>query len=358
MDFQTDTAELSAEWYALVMIKSNFSRIYLITIGLAVAGVASMAILITFAGNVPAPILWSVTASTLIGLAGIGVALITLNSASLGRSHNVAILGFPRSGKTTLLVSIFGEIFARRIGIRAIPRGPRNIEMINGYLAMLERGEALRPTTDQDRTAFRMDLTTRHFPFARTYKVDFGDFPGEDTNKYVYEYGEWLHTTPFFRWVLEADALIFVIDLATYLQNTEGRANFVAMQTSAVRAAWQHIVDNYRDLKKDPRRLPVVLAFTKADLFGITVATEEDDAAELLERSIIRLGFGAIPSVHEINEPLLYGGQSDTLKDFDDLLTYLQDEVWRFRAIFVSSFGTFHGHRLGVENLLTAVLPR
>lgn len=48
------------------------------------------------------------------------LALTALSFSYLERSrlpvaHNVAIVGYPKSGKTTLIVSLFGEAFARRI---------------------------------------------------------------------------------------------------------------------------------------------------------------------------------------------------------------------------------------------------
>ncbi len=158
--------------------------------------------------------------------------------------------------------------------------------------------------------------------------------------------------------MLDADALIFVIDSAEYLRNQPDTIDFVAGQTSAIRAAWQHLVDNYRDLNKDSRKLPVVLVFTKSDLFGVLDEVRDDDLDESVEQRITRLGFESIPQIHELDVQRLSKSEDETLDQFADLLTYLRNEVSRFRCIFVSSFGTVDGRRLGVEELLTSVLPR
>src|SRR5271157_4011579 len=55
--------------------------------------------------------------------------LYVIFSNKLPIAHNVAIVGFPESGKTTLITILFGEIFARRVlGVQATPKGARTIE--------------------------------------------------------------------------------------------------------------------------------------------------------------------------------------------------------------------------------------
>ena len=279
-----------------------------------------------------------------------------LDNKSLSISHNVAIVGFPKSGKTTLIISLFGEIFAGKIqSVRAKPRGAKSIERINKSLEILRKGRALGPTKDQDRFAFRTDITVKHGYFPRTYKVEFGDFPGEDSADYSNKYGSWLHNTEYFKWVVDSDAIIFVIDLAQYLVNSDERQNYVGQISSALRAAWQNFSDlnehNINDLKK----FPIILAFTKADLFGYT---KNFDDFENIEAEIMKLGFGdETPQIKEINPDSFKSGKNQIMNDFDELIQYFESESPHFRVIFVSSFGLCNGKRQGIEDLMQAVLP-
>lgn len=278
--------------------------------------------------------------------------------SALPTAHTVAIVGFPKSGKTTLLTSLFGEVFAQRIEeLRVLPRGTSVIERVNRDLNLLETGRALGPTTDQDRFAYRADITVAKFPFLRTYKVEFGDFPGQDSEMYALRYGPWLHTTEFFKWVAECDALVFVVDLARYLARPERKQEYVASVSTAIRAAWQHFLDANEHRASRVRRQPLVLAFTKADLLGVGQETEDWD---IFEVTIAGLGFSAdqVPPLHRIDPALLDLRETRVKRDFADLINYLQHESRALVTLFVSSFGLCEGRRIGLRELLRAVLPR
>jgi len=111
-------------------------------------------------------------------------------------AYNVAILGFPRSGKTTLLISLFREMFAKRVGVDIQLRGSQTIEAVNQGLSLLSSGRSLGPTKDQDMFAFRADVKRGKFPSERTYKIEFGDFPGEHSETFV-SGQEWFHNNDF-----------------------------------------------------------------------------------------------------------------------------------------------------------------
>lgn len=276
---------------------------------------------------------------------------------SVPLSHTVAIVGFPRSGKTTLLISLFGDIFAGMIlPIRITPKGTKTIERINESLEMLKKGQALGPTKDQDRFAFRADLTIKRFPFPHTYKVEFGDFPGDESQDYSEKYGSWLHTTEFFKWVVDSDAIIFVIDLGRYLVRDESRIAYVAQISSALRAAWQHFLDSNEHRIKEVRQHPLVLVFTKADLFGVK---KDHDTWDLIEQEIAKLGFGEdIPPIKEIDHEAFARGKARVMEDFAELIRYFETEAPNFHVLFTSSFGLLDGKRLGIKDFMMAVLPR
>lgn len=281
------------------------------------------------------------------------------------RSYNVAVVGFPQSGKTTLIISLFGAAFARNLPFKMMPRGSQTIELVNESLEMLDKGDALGPTEDQDLFAFRADVTFGRFPFPITYKVEFGDFPGRYSQDYAQKYGHWLHTTDFFKWVADSDAIIFVVDLGRYLGNMKSRMNYVAEMTKALRAAWQHYLDINPHRVKEVRSHPVTIAFNKADLIqrvpeGIAVNGLEDYnvAEKTIEKKIAEFGFGnKVPPIVEINPKALKRGTIQVEKDFAELIDYFRANAPNTHIVFTSSFGLLQNKRLGISDLFLSVFP-
>jgi len=269
------------------------------------------------------------------------------------RSYRVALVGFPQSGKTTLLISLFGEAFARRIyGVKMTPRGSSTIERVNAGLARLQTGRAVGPTMDQDLFAFRADISFPRLLFPFTYKTEFGDFAGHDSERYSSEKEPWLHTTEFFKWVADSDAMIFVVDLGYYVAREEARKFYIARMSSALRAAWQHFLDVNSDRINEVKRHPLVLAFTKVDLLAISKNQSD------LEHEVTRLGFGEdVPEEREISMQTLVRWEAQVKDDFSELIRYFAGES-KLRVVFTSSFAHSGGQRIGIEKLLLAVLPR
>lgn len=310
------------------------------------------------------------TALILFGLLSVTISLWVLQRTLSSRAplaYNVAIVGFPKSGKTTLITALFGEIFAHRVrGIDASLSGRSTIDRVNRDLALIQQGESLGPTTDQDLFAYRTNVRLGNQVFPRSYKIEFGDFPGEDSIAYSEQYGDWLHSTPFFKWVVDADALIFVIDLGEYqlahLANPSARNQYAVRMSSAIRAAWQHILDANRDKEREVRRRPVVLVMNKADLLATAVVSSSQPGSELyrekLRDKILALGFGhQTPEVRELKPEVLESSSPRVLAEFDDLILFFRGESKRFSTVFTSSFRTIDSRLLGGEDLLKLVLP-
>jgi hypothetical protein len=217
----------------------------------------------------------------------------------------------------------------------------------------LEQGNALGPTLDQDVFAYRSNVRVNRFPIPLVYKVEFGDFPGDDSREYIRNYGPWLHTTPFFKWLVESDCVIFAVDLAEYRKSRQV-SGFVAELSAAIRAAWQHLVDYDAVRNEAANRRLVVLAFTKTDILTRPLPSRSDQ----LQKAIMKLGFGdKIPPPHEFDPEELEWEEAQVKNDFEDLIAYLTSEIDRFHVVFVSCFGTLGGQRLGIERLLRIVLP-
>lgn len=269
---------------------------------------------------------------------------------SLPEAYSVAIIGFPQSGKTTLITSLFDEVWKGRVPrLLFRPLGESTIERLNTDLAMLKKGKALGPTTDQDKFGYTARVRIPRAFGDRWLKVEFGDFPGEDSRVFAEEFGNLLHKTPFFNWAVTADAFVFVIDIAALRQ--DGEREYVPEVSKAIRMAWQNIVQHHEERADGVSQKAVVLAFTKADLFQ---ASRSKEAADVIESS----GFGdRVPPLYELQRKPLDDGIEYLMDHFDDLIKYMDSDCRKFNVVFTSSFGLQEGARLGAAKLLRAVLP-
>jgi GTPase SAR1 family protein len=275
----------------------------------------------------------------------------------LPEAYSVAVIGLPRSGKTSLITAMFGAMFSRKLlGYSVRPRGESTIERVNEDLERLELGRSVGPTTDQDLFAYRADIVRKaSFPlFSRTYKVEIGDFPGEDSERFAIEFGDWIHRTPYFKWAMEADAFILVVDIARVIEPIVG-TEYTARISKAIRAAWQRLEENHLEGKRALQSKRVVLVFTKADLFGLLRGGQVLDD---LSYRVARLGFGdKLPPPEEIDLQRLSEGRELIVGKFKDLLKFFASRSKKFEVVFVSVCAFENDKRLGIEELTRAILP-
>ena len=127
-------------------------------------------------GPLPGGVLGAIGALAIFAL--VNIAIRQWSISGLPRAYSIAVIGYPKSGKTFLITAVFGELFSGRLfDIKTVPRGQETIERINRDLEALAIGRSLGPTTDQDLFAYRADITRGHSLFVRKYKVEIGDFP-------------------------------------------------------------------------------------------------------------------------------------------------------------------------------------
>jgi Double-GTPase 2 len=311
--------------------------------------------------KISASFLWTVLGAV-AGVAGIFTATIVtwLNQRTSVVPVRIAVLGLPQVGKTTLITACFQEIFSRRINIRAVMSGTRSFESLNDNIARLAAGAPLKPTSDQDVAAYRFEIAPSGWLTPR-YRVEFGDFPGEDTEKYVEQYGPWLHKTPFFEWALTCDAFVFCVDsgrLSDIFKAQQGRIEdispeaksvrqvealaYIAQTSAAVRTAWQHIVADFGPRRVTyARRSPLLLVFTKVDLLFRYGESEK------------------APKIVDVPEFWASDAQAFLMDQFSELIRYLGGETSQFHAVATSSFAASGGgDRLGINEFLHDILPK
>lgn len=347
--------EWQRSWSDAPASKSRLNLWLVVLLAIAIpilgAGLATALFSVTTANNGSS--VW-IAVGSIVGVVVAVSATITstyiLNRRSSPTSVRIAILGMPQVGKTTLITACFQEIFSRRVNLQPVMSGTRSFEHLNENISRLSAGLTLTPTRDQDVAAYRFEVTPSRL-LAPRYRVEFGDFPGEDTERYVKEYGPWLHGTPFFEWALTCDSFAFCVDSGPLVKHykmdnrssAENAALYIAQSSATVRAAWQNIVASF-DSRRIAylRRSPVLLAFTKADLLLRTADQQVESG---------------IPAVIHIPEHAMDEVQNWLRGQFADLINYFQGETKNFSTVATSAFAMSEAGRVGINEFLHGVLP-
>jgi hypothetical protein len=198
-------------------------------------------------------------------------ARLLIGSSRLPRLYRIGMLGFPRAGKTSLICAILD--YARRAestNAKVVIRSEETERRLNENIKRIIDGDGPLSTTDEEVFAYRVDVRVPFtafglsVPFLHTwYKIEIGDFPGDDTVRFAEKFGEVLHTTPYFNWALDSSAYIFAIDCGKSLG--EHSEDYIRRQTNAFEEAWSLILSYHLENKLTMRRAPLVVVFTKAD---------------------------------------------------------------------------------------------
>lgn len=194
--------------------------------------------------------------------------------------------------------------------------------------------------------------------------MEIGDFPGENTVEFAEQFGDWLHETPYFKWVMDADCFLFVIDVLPLL-DPEGKSEYIAKTSRAIRAAWHHLLEYHTEGKKNLKLKPLCLVFTKADL--LMVDKETNRPAETNERAreqsryeeLKKLGLEKVVPIDLDRKPLELpaGVMNGITSDYSGLLGYLKGQSSKFSIQFVSSIANSRKGRFGVRETINSTFP-
>ncbi len=277
------------------------------------------------------------------------------------KPYNIAIIGFPRSGKTTLIATLFQQIFKQKVsGLKATLKGESTIERINELIEKKESGLPVGPTNDQTMFAYRTEIEIGNSPLTKEfYRVEFGDYPGEESAKLAdNSYFDNLKKTEFFKWCFEANAYIFIIDVAKLaLAIDDDKPNaYIASVSKAIRQSWQHFVD-YNLNRSGIKKKPVLLIFNKMDVCNLSHDKIDDDKW-INEVHRIAYSFDEVPNVDELDKDAYQKVQKILLKEFADIISYLESEINQFNILYTSSFGTIDGNFPDVEKILKLIFPK
>jgi len=270
-------------------------------------------------------------------------------------AYNIAILGLPGSGKTTLITSLFGAVIYRKISLRnydTMLKGNATIDRINENLALLEKGYPIGSTTDQTLFSYRLNLTEKHSSFLqprKEYNVEIGDFQGEMTSVLTeQEITTWKHNSDFFSWVKDAHSFIFVVDLGPYLLSP---TSYTIEISTTIRSAWQKILNMNSSQVEKIREKPLILIFNKADLLLYDGLTKLD-----LEERAFSSNWNETPKVSKAK--IRATRKDSVIKDFINLIEFLEFESKNFTYEFFSSFiEDEYEYRAGVHEIAHHSFP-
>jgi len=342
----------------------------------------------------------SVYIRVLIGFGGviISVVLVIMTTGVLRkgfpRKFSVATIGFPNTGKTTLLMTLYDQILSKRIDFYKIRiMGTETIERVNKNISFLKNGAKIPSTTDQDVYAYRTTIETKTLFSKNLVQVEFGDFPGEQSKMFAEKYENWFHRTPYFRWVKDANAYVFVIDIGEYLISkfSNNFNEYRAKTISSMRASWQHLIEYNYDIKLDIARNPLILVFSKSDVLAhyivflkILKSKELKIDENVLIKYLRYITYEKIPLLNNDNHQhvkdirdMIYdflnnnynleldqdvytellsslafydfqtnaeNFRKDIEEDFKELIDYFKKESKYFNKLFMSSFGIVIDH--------------
>lgn len=194
-------------------------------------------------------------------------------------TFTVAILGFPNSGKTVYITTLFDELQqGKSMRLRLSPYGVDTVEEVGRNLNLLARGLWL-PRTASGNVFFFRAIASLRPPFPTRIKLEIADFAGEDLGELQPSSERWLHKGNYFKYVMDVDAIMLAIDgqslLLEHAETSEETIN-------AFIACIQIISDARGAVGNRRLRVPVALLVMKADLFGDNQVTEIERRLERL----------------------------------------------------------------------------
>lgn len=268
--------------------------------------------------------------------------------------YNIAIIGLPKSGKTTFITSVFGAVMSGKIKLNAynaIVKGNSTIDRVNENLSLLDKGIPIGSTTDQTLFSYRVNIEEKSSQILRPrkeYQIEIGDFQGEMTQDLIdLKTNIWKHDSEFFNWVKNASAFVFVVDLGHYLIDQNA---YIAEISKSLRSAWQKIVElNDNQINRISRK-PVVLIFNKADIL-VRPGYYTHSQIEYLAFSEEKL-----PEVKysDIEDSMT----KEIIDDFENLINFFQGNCKNFSYNFYSSFlADKYEYRKGLSDICNHIFP-
>jgi len=275
--------------------------------------------------------------------------------------YSVAVIGFPRSGKTTLITTLFLEL-KLALGDRFVPRGETTIERIYDDGERIRTGHAPRATRTQDVFSYRAEITADDLLQLYRYRVEVGDFPGEMSLEFADNYASTLHQSPYFSWVTSSNAFLYIVDTSELLCSDAPTATAEKIMKS-LQAVHARLQDQHVEGDRNIRKMPVALVFTKVDLLPIFLSDESGKGWPNtplplpLRTQIKETAQGETIALKTPDRAEIKNYVSRITKLFEELELVLRQSTNRFELIAVSSVKSDNRMPPGILELAFAILP-
>jgi len=195
-------------------------------------------------------------------------------------TFGISVLGLPYSGKTVYLTVLF-NLLATMASSKIVftPYGISTVEQVTKDINNMIRGFWPPPTLPGTVFFYRATATFVAGFFKRRFKIEVGDFAGENLDKATENDLDWLHDTEYFPYVIQSDAVILAVDSFDISKNIKNSADIIE---NKMIAAFEMILEGKKLDIGEKLKAPVALTFLKADTVPLEKRKGVEESMERL----------------------------------------------------------------------------
>ena len=132
--------------------------------------------------------------------------------------YYIAVLGYPRSGKTIFITSFLNHLIREKIpGCKPIKLEDKTAKRFTYNINYLSSRLPFDQSNEDSVFPYIVDISKGTLNLKKYYKIQIGDFSGDNSAQISEGYRQWFHKSSSFLWAMQANAFIFVVDLAEVL---------------------------------------------------------------------------------------------------------------------------------------------
>lgn len=181
----------------------------------------------------------------------------------------ISLIGFPNSGKTVYLTSLFNELMTKNdSAIKFLPYGTETIEKVETDINILMNNNWLEKTKPFELFHYYAKASVEEGFFKQKFKIDITDFPGE----YFHEFEQnikqnSLHKSKYFNLAIQSEVILFSIDTAVIKDaKRNGNISIIRDMESKFIIALQVLLDNKGVEIGKKLKAPIAMVFMKCDI--------------------------------------------------------------------------------------------
>lgn len=316
-----------------------------------------------------------------MGVLALYMSIIVARSISKGNdglrfSHAIAVLGYPRSGKTTLIVTTLYRILSSHRARNVRVTGKETVEKISAYNEQILKGVNLTSTADKDSFLYRFQYEKAEHSLlarilgrtSRSYDVAVADFPGE----YSEDLAEGkkirrrkkaevtdheveveaslgpshvgrLYDPEYHSWISQADKFLILVDIVDLVKSSMDTSEVKARIFSAV----FYLKESSLEESKSLHQKPAALVFTKSDLLA---------SSEFNLENIDNYNYKSINKV-DFDMDSFQKSKDILTMEFDDTIKMLKNNFSYTSVIFHSSYMRAPVFDEAADQLIAFVVP-